>query len=154
MRIKKYMILLLMGAFVMTQPVHADKTETTEISTEETTENSSTEETSITESKTEDAKITVSTATAATTEITTEAPKNEHGEIVNTSSGEYLIQGTTQINKVTDAIDSIEDNTKKEEIMRIRYMYNGLTMAQKARVPNESTLYGLEKKHDITYDYS
>ena len=97
---------------------------------------------------------TVATTEATTEEVTTEESTDIHGEIVNTSSGKYLIQGTKQITKVQEAIDSISDKTKKEDIMKIRYMYNALTMAQKARVSNESVLYEWEKKNNIVYDYS
>lgn len=159
MRIRKYIITLLMAFALMSQTVYADEPSTAETSTEDTAEkkteaskNTSTEgSTDKTEATT---KAVTETSSETTTEATTEDPMDQHGEIVNTSSGEYLIQGTTQIKKVTDAIDKINENTNKEDIMRIRYMYNALTMAQKSRVPNESILYSWEKKYGITYDYS
>ena len=67
---------------------------------------------------------TVATTEATTEEVTTEESTDIHGEIVNTSSGKYLIQGTKQITKVQEAIDSISDKTKKEDIQKIHEKLN------------------------------
>ena len=162
---KKFIICIFLIAMCSFSNVYADNppddntTVTEEASTEATTEkknkeDSKTEKT--TEKSTEAAteKPKAEPTTEEKTEAATESPESSHGEIVNTSSGKYLIQGTKQITKVYEAINGINEKTKKEDIMKVRYMYNALTMAQKARVSNESVLYEWEKKNNITYDYS
>lgn len=162
---KKFIICIFLIAMCSFSNVYADNppddntTVTEEASTEATTEkknkeDSKTEKT--TEKSTEAAteKPKAEPTTEEKTEAATESPESSHGEIVNTSSGKYLIQGTKQITKVYEAINGITEKTKKEDIMKVRYMYNALTMAQKARVSNESVLYEWEKKNNITYDYS
>ena len=162
---KKFIICIFLIAMCSFSNVYADNppddntTVTEEASTEATAEkknkeDSKTEKTTekSTESATEKPKA--EPTTEEKTEAATESPESSHGEIVNTSSGKYLIQGTKQITKVYEAINGINEKTKKEDIMKVRYMYNALTMAQKARVSNESVLYEWEKKNNITYDYS
>ena len=85
-------------------------------------------------------------------EPTTEEKK--HGENYNASSEVYIIQGNAPVERVEKAIAALNDKSEEKDIRNVRYMYNSLTMAQKARVKNESVLYEKEKEKEIAYDYS
>ncbi len=92
-------------------------------------------------------------------EKTEEARPEEHPEdpdtheIYNSGDNVYLIQGTGPIDNVIEAINRLTDQSTDDDVRSVRLMYNSLNMAQKARVNNESKLYEMEKKRNITYDY-
>lgn len=78
--------------------------------------------------------------------------------IYNATSTIYIIQGTAAIDEVIQKINTLANTPAQQvgidEIKETRYLYNALTMAQKARVPNEQALFDLETSHGIVYDYA
>ncbi len=146
-KVRKTLILLGVCACLLSSPVFADPTEsTTEESSEET------------ESTTEE-------LIPAEPEV---IPEVIHGETYNSSEETYPVQGDVWVKSVTDQIQNAyneyynrssaqESKLKDEEIAeikQIRYLYNALPMAQKARVKNEEQLFAIEQKWGITYDYA
>ena len=120
-----------------------ETTETTENTEEPATDeqgNPVTEDTTATEEPTE--------------EPATELPEDAHGEIYNAAKDIYLIQGTTSVDRVIQAIDKLDEKSHEDTIRKTRLMFNSLTMAQKARVTNEHHLFEIETKLGITYDYN
>ena len=89
-------------------------------------------------------------------------PEDMHGEIYNAENGVFLFNGNTRAEEVTQAIENLTAGSGEQAIREIRYRYNALSMAEKARVPNEDTLYRLEKAYGaneqqvtplLPYDY-
>ena len=78
----------------------------------------------------------------------------KHGDNYNASSEVFLIQGNAPVERVEEAIAALNESSDEKAISNVRYMYNALTMAQKARVKNEEILYSYEKKKNVTYDYA
>lgn len=83
-----------------------------------------------------------------------------HGEIYNSSASGSLIKNTNNISEIEQSINDLYNGyinsevQSKDEIIRIRYQYNALTLSEKARVHNEYMLAELENHYGITYDYS
>ena len=83
-----------------------------------------------------------------------------HGEIYNSSASGSLIKNTNNISEIEQAINDLYNGyinsevQSKDEIIRIRYQYNALTLSEKSRVHNEYMLAELENHYGITYDYS
>lgn len=83
-----------------------------------------------------------------------------HGEIYNSSASGNVIKNTNNITEIENTINDLYNGyinsevQSKDEIIKVRYQYNALTLSEKARVHNEYMLAELENHYGITYDYS
>ena len=83
-----------------------------------------------------------------------------HGEIYNSSASGSVVRNSENFKDTENAISELykkHENgeiTSKDEIIKVRYRYNTLTMAEKARVHNEYKLADIENIYGVTYDYS
>lgn len=83
-----------------------------------------------------------------------------HGNIYNSSSTVSLKDGNENVIKVVNDINSLYNlfQTNKdlnpEDIRKIRYLYNSLSLAEKANVTNETYLAEMELYNEIVYDYA
>jgi hypothetical protein len=78
-----------------------------------------------------------------------------HGEIYNSNEIAYLNPDMESAAKVEEDINNLymSDSATTDEIKKMRYSYNALSLAQKARVHNEYLLAEMEINAEIVYDY-
>lgn len=78
-----------------------------------------------------------------------------HGENYNSNEVAYLNSDGESAAKVEEDIYNLysEESKSSEDIKKTRYSYNALSMAQKARVHNESLLAEMENDAGIVYNY-
>lgn len=78
-----------------------------------------------------------------------------HGEIYNSNEIAYLNPDGESAAKVEEDIYTLYSSESRsvDDIKKARYSYNALSMAQKARVHNESLLAEMEIDAGITYNY-
>ena len=82
-----------------------------------------------------------------------------HGVIKNSTTNSSIIKNTENIKNVTDKINNLYTEFTNDKIIDInniketRFLYNSLSMAEKAGVNNETYLAEIENKYGIIYDY-
>ena len=83
-----------------------------------------------------------------------------HGSIYNSSGSVAVKDGNENVIKLVNDINTLYESFKTnvelnpEDIRKLRYLYNSLTMAEKANIPNETYLAEMELANKVVYDYS